>query len=84
MHNHNDKYPARPGFEPGPSRLQAPDDTNEPSIKFYLIDMAGPGHINKVKFDRLNWFYIIITAGIRRQVDCIQSDINHASHTVNL
>ena len=27
MHNHNDKYPARPGFEPGPSRLQAPVDT---------------------------------------------------------
>ena len=23
MHNHDDKYPARPGFEPGTSRLQA-------------------------------------------------------------
>ena len=28
MHNHDDKYPARPGFEPGTSRLQAPVDTN--------------------------------------------------------
>ena len=24
MQNHDDKYPARPGFEPGSSRLQAP------------------------------------------------------------
>ena len=31
MHNHNDKYPVRPGFEPGTSTLQAPVDTNEPS-----------------------------------------------------
>ena len=31
MHNHNDKYPAQPGFEPGTSRLPAPVDTNEPS-----------------------------------------------------
>ena len=31
MHNHDDKYLARPGFEPGTSRLQAPVDTNEPS-----------------------------------------------------
>ena len=30
MHNHDDKYPARAGFEPGTSRLQAPVDTNEP------------------------------------------------------
>ena len=30
MHNHDDKYPARPGFEPI-SRLQVPVDTNEPS-----------------------------------------------------
>ena len=30
MHNHDDKYPARPGFKPGTSRLQAPVDTNEP------------------------------------------------------
>ena len=29
VHNHDDKYPARPGFEPGTSRLQAPVDTNE-------------------------------------------------------
>ena len=31
IHNHDDKYPARPGLEPGTSRLQAPVDTNEPS-----------------------------------------------------
>ena len=31
MHNHDDKYPARPGFEPGTSRLRAPVDTNEQS-----------------------------------------------------
>ena len=31
MHSHDDKYPSRPGFEPGSSRLQAPVDTNEPS-----------------------------------------------------
>ena len=31
MHNHDVKYPARPGFEPGTSRLQAPFDTYEPS-----------------------------------------------------
>ena len=30
-HNHDDKYPARPGFETGTSRLPAPGDTNEPS-----------------------------------------------------
>ena len=31
MHNQDDKYPARPGFKPGTSRLQTPGDTNEPS-----------------------------------------------------
>ena len=31
MHNHDDKYPARPEFEPGTSRLQPPVDTNESS-----------------------------------------------------
>ena len=31
MHNHDDKYPSRPRFEPGTPRLQAPVDTNEPS-----------------------------------------------------
>ena len=30
MHNHDDKYSARPRFEPGTSMLQAPVDTNEP------------------------------------------------------
>ena len=28
MHNHDDRYPARPGVEPGTSRLQALVDTN--------------------------------------------------------
>ena len=31
MHDHDDKYPSRPGFEPGTSRSQAEVDTNEPS-----------------------------------------------------
>ena len=31
MHNHDDKYPSRSGFEPGTPRLQALVDTNEPS-----------------------------------------------------
>ena len=30
MHNHDDKYPSRPGFEPGTPRLQDPVNTNEP------------------------------------------------------
>ena len=31
MHNHDAKYPARQGFEPGTSMLQVSVDTNEPS-----------------------------------------------------
>ena len=31
MHNHDDKYPYQPEFEPGTPRSQAPADTNEPS-----------------------------------------------------
>ena len=31
MHNHDDKYLARPRFEPATSRLQAPVDTRETS-----------------------------------------------------
>ena len=31
MHNYDEKYPSRPGFEPGTARLQAPVDMNEPS-----------------------------------------------------
>ena len=30
MHNYDDKYPAKPGFEHGTPRLQAPVDTNKP------------------------------------------------------
>ena len=37
MHNHDDKYPSRPGSEPGTPRLQAPVDTNGSS---------GPENIN--------------------------------------
>ena len=46
MHNHDGKYPSRPGFEPGTPRLQAPVDTNEPSgpaiylcrIDYYILN----------------------------------------------
>ena len=31
MHNHDDQYTARPGFEPGISKLQAQVDKNKPS-----------------------------------------------------
>ena len=31
MHSHDDKHPARPGFEPCTTRVEAPVDTNEPS-----------------------------------------------------
>ena len=31
MHNNDDKYPSRPGFEPCTPSLQALVDTNEPS-----------------------------------------------------
>ena len=36
MHNYDDKYLSRPGFEPDTPRLQAPVDTNEPSGPAYL------------------------------------------------
>ena len=35
--NHDDKYPARPGFEPGTSKSQAPVDTNEPWLWVYIM-----------------------------------------------
>ena len=38
LHNHDDKYLARPGIEPGISRLQAPIDTNEPSEHYRARD----------------------------------------------
>ena len=37
MHNHGDKYPARPGLEPGTPRLQAPVDTNEFGKQFKSV-----------------------------------------------
>ena len=36
MHNHDDTYPDRPGFEPTTSRLQAPVDKNESFFRIYL------------------------------------------------
>ena len=36
MHNHDDKYLSRPGFEPGTPRLQGPVDTNEPSKSAWM------------------------------------------------
>ena len=36
MHNHDDKYLSRPGFEPGTPRLQGPVDTNEPSESAWM------------------------------------------------
>ena len=62
MHNHDDKYPSRSGFEPGTPRLQAPVDTNEPSrpapikliLEFYYMS-------NGLTFETfniiLNFFY---------------------------
>ena len=44
MHNHDDKYPTRPGFESGTSRLQAQVDTNElsgPAKKEYNLRFQG-------------------------------------------
>ena len=43
MHNHDDKYPARPGFETDTSRLQSPVDMNEPSEPACRDDMAVSG-----------------------------------------
>ena len=47
MHMLDDKYPSRPGLEPGTPRLQAPVDTNEPSgpaARFmYICKMSGAG-----------------------------------------
>ena len=46
LHNHDDKYPAQPQFEPGTSRLQAPVDTNDPSGPAYIdIDIHRYGNI---------------------------------------
>ena len=42
MHSHDDKHPARPGFEPGIPRLQTPVDTNEPSGPATLLTTILP------------------------------------------
>ena len=36
IHSHDDKYPSRPGFQPGTPRLQATVDTNEPLGPAYM------------------------------------------------
>ena len=41
MHNNDDKYPARPGFEPGTSSLQTTVDTNEPSGPAFMFEYIG-------------------------------------------
>ena len=40
MHNHDDKYPARPRFESGTSRLQAPVDTHPRKQQDDVIDLT--------------------------------------------
>ena len=45
MHNHDDKYPARPGYEPGTSRWQAPVDTNEPSGLALQLVITGDDNV---------------------------------------
>ena len=47
MHNHENKYPARWGFEPGTSRLQALVDTNEPSGSAFRLRMSWSDKENK-------------------------------------
>ena len=55
MHTNDDKYPSRPGFEPGTPRLQAPVDTNEPSGPALLFCIGTTqvvqedGHLNVKK-----------------------------------
>ena len=49
MHNHDDKYPARPAFEPGTSRLQAPVNTNEPLwMRSYVAPVAKTGFSHRL------------------------------------
>ena len=43
MHNQDDKYPTRLGFEPPTSMLQGPVDTNEPS---------GPAAYNRISYQQ--------------------------------
>ena len=46
MHSPDDKYTARPGFEPGTSRSQAPVDTSWPILQ---INVVGCNPIGSVK-----------------------------------
>ena len=56
MHNHDDKYPARPGFEPSTSRLQAPVDTNEPPWPAYNNRVGTTGMYSQI-LTHLNRYY---------------------------
>ena len=47
MHNHDNKYPARPGFEPDNPRLQALVDTNEPLGSARIL------YSNDIEFNKL-------------------------------
>ena len=40
MHNHDDKYPSRPGFEPSTSSFETPVDTNEPSGPASILEIC--------------------------------------------
>ena len=71
MHNHDDKYPARPGFEPGTSRLRAPVDTNEPSgpasrcettgIHVFVSSSTSVQHQNNTgEMHRVCWVQIVV------------------------
>ena len=55
MHNRDDKYPARPGFEPSISRLQASVDTNVPSWPAssieYNSDVIEQGPYSRTSYD---------------------------------
>ena len=42
MHDHDEKYPARPGFEPGTSRLQAPVDMSHRGRPLWLMHKLHP------------------------------------------
>ena len=57
MRNHNDKYPARPGFEPG--TLQAPVDTKEPS-RLTGREVVGDQETNQLLNSSFLFNYVIL------------------------
>ena len=58
MHSHDDKYPARLGFEPGTSRLQAPVDKNEPVYPVNTKHLYNICTIMDQRRSLLLWAYI--------------------------